>query len=152
MAIVSDRKALYQKRLEDLQVGIHRLVTVWSLSINWWLCGHYPSCEFIALRENFVDRPKSYDSFSAKSRIFLTHEKMCTVWGMFLNSHTQPDPKQSIKKFLRHLTTALLSLLTLQISDIFQSSLKSPTLEFSLIICHIRDLDVWSRGKGKSAL
>jgi hypothetical protein len=28
--------------------------------------------------------------------------------------------------------------------------LKVPHLNFSLIICHIRDIDVWSRGEGKS--
>jgi hypothetical protein len=33
------------------------------------------SCEIVALREKFVDRPESYDSFSAKSSIFLAHEK-----------------------------------------------------------------------------
>jgi hypothetical protein len=27
----------------------------------------------LALRENFVDRPESYDSFSAKSYVFLAH-------------------------------------------------------------------------------
>jgi hypothetical protein len=27
-----------------------------------------------------------------------------TVWDIFLHSHTQPDPKQGIKKFLRHYT------------------------------------------------
>jgi hypothetical protein len=31
------------------------------------------SCEIVALRENFVDRPESYDSFSAKSCVFLAH-------------------------------------------------------------------------------
>jgi hypothetical protein len=31
-----------------------------------------PSCEIIALRQN-VDRPESYDSFSAKSCVFLPH-------------------------------------------------------------------------------
>jgi hypothetical protein len=30
-----------------------------------------PSCEIVALQENFVDRPESYDSFSAKSLYFL---------------------------------------------------------------------------------
>jgi hypothetical protein len=52
------------------------------------------SCEIVALRENFIDKPESYDSYSAKSCIFL--------------------------------------------------------FNFSLIICHIRDLIVWSRGKGKT--
>jgi hypothetical protein len=32
-----------------------------------------PSCEIEALRENFVDRSESYDSFSAKSCVFLAH-------------------------------------------------------------------------------
>jgi hypothetical protein len=31
------------------------------------------SCDIVALRENFVDRPESYDSFSAKSCVFLAH-------------------------------------------------------------------------------
>jgi hypothetical protein len=31
------------------------------------------SCDIVALRENFVDRPESYDSFSAKSCAFLAH-------------------------------------------------------------------------------
>ena len=31
------------------------------------------SCEIVALRKNFVDRPESYDSFSAKSCVFLAH-------------------------------------------------------------------------------
>jgi hypothetical protein len=34
----------------------------------------YPiSCEIVAHRENFVERPESYDSFSAKNCIFLVH-------------------------------------------------------------------------------
>jgi hypothetical protein len=108
-----------------------------------------PSCESVSLLENFVDRPESYDLFSAKSCIFLAHEKTCTVWGIFLHFHTQHNPKQGIKKFLRHFPTTLVPSLTLQISDIVQSSFERPALEFSLVICHIRDLDVWSRGKGK---
>jgi hypothetical protein len=51
----------------------------------------FASCEIVALRENFVDRPESYDSFSAKSCVFLH-----TVWGIFLHPHTQTDPKQGI--------------------------------------------------------
>jgi hypothetical protein len=31
------------------------------------------SCEIVALRENFFDRQESYDSFSAKSCVFLAH-------------------------------------------------------------------------------
>jgi hypothetical protein len=30
-------------------------------------------CEVVALCENFVDRPERYDSFSAKSSVFLAH-------------------------------------------------------------------------------
>jgi hypothetical protein len=110
----------------------------------------FNSCEIIALQENFVDRPEGYDSSSAKSCIFLAHEKMCTVWGIFLHFHTQLDLKQAIKKFVRHFPSILVPSLTLQISDIIQSSLENPTHKFSLIICHVRDLDVWSCGKGKS--
>jgi hypothetical protein len=73
-----------------------------------------------------------------------------TVWGTFLHSHTQPDTKEGIKNFPRHFSTTLVPSLTLQISDIVYSSLERSTLEFSRIICKIRDLDVWSRGKGKS--
>jgi hypothetical protein len=36
------------------------------------------SCEIVAHRENFVDRPESYNSFSAKNCIFLAHEKKHT--------------------------------------------------------------------------
>jgi hypothetical protein len=32
-----------------------------------------PSCDIVTLRENFVDRPESYDSLSAKSCVFLAH-------------------------------------------------------------------------------
>jgi hypothetical protein len=31
------------------------------------------SCDIVALQENFVDRPESYDLFSAKSCVFLAH-------------------------------------------------------------------------------
>jgi hypothetical protein len=90
------------------------------------------SCEIVALRENYIDRPESYDSFSAKSCIFLAHEKTRTVWGIFFNSHTQPDPKQSIKKkkLLRHFPTTLrlVPSLTLQITDSSRATLENPTL------------------------
>jgi hypothetical protein len=39
---------------------------------------------------------------------------LCTVWGIFVHSHTQPYPKQGIKKFLRYLSIALVLSLTLQ--------------------------------------
>ena len=94
------------------------------------------SCEIVALRKNFVDRPESYDSASAKNCTFLAHEKTRMVWGIFLYSHTQPVPKQGIKIFLTHFTTTL--------SNIVQSSLASPTLEFFAIICHNRHIDVYS--------
>jgi hypothetical protein len=106
------------------------------------------SCEIVALRENFIDRPESYDSYSAKSCIFLAHEKTRTVWGIFLHSHTQSDPKQGIKKFLRHFPTALIPSLTLRISDIIQSSLESHTLEFfayHLPYSRSRCLVTWQR-------
>jgi hypothetical protein len=88
------------------------------------------SCEIIALQGNFVDRPENYDLVGTKSCIFLAHEKTRTEWGIFLHSHTQPDPKQGIKKILRHFPTTLVPSLTLQISDIIHSSLLSPTLEY----------------------
>jgi hypothetical protein len=120
-------------------------VTVWrSLNFLFHLqCSPRSSklsCEIVALRENFAARPESYDSVSAKSSIFLAHEKTRTVWDIFLHFHTQPDPKLGIKIFLRHFPTILVPSLTLKISDIVQSIFQSPRLEFSLIICHIRDL------------
>jgi hypothetical protein len=105
------------------------------------------SCEIVALRENFIDRPESYNSYSAKSCIFLAHEKTCMVWGIFLYSHTQSDPKVS-KKFLRHFPTALVPSLTLRISDIIQSSFESHTLEFfayHLPYSRSRCLVTWQR-------
>jgi hypothetical protein len=93
-------------------------------------CIRVCSCEIVALRENFVDRPESYDAFKAKSCIFLAHEKTHTLWDIFLHPHTQPAPKQGIKIFLRHLTTTRVPSLILKISDIVQSSIESHTLEF----------------------
>jgi hypothetical protein len=61
---------------------------------------------------------------------FLRKKQMHTIWGIFLHFHIQPDPKQGIKKFCRHFSTTLVPSLTVQISDIVQSSLESPTLEF----------------------
>jgi hypothetical protein len=61
------------------------------------------SCETVALRENFVDRPESYDSFSAKSCIFLAHAL----------GYISPFPyticlkTRYKKKFLYHLPTLL---------------------------------------------
>jgi hypothetical protein len=57
----------------------------------------YSSCEIVALWKNIVDRPESYDLFSAKSCIFLAHEKTRMVWGTSLCFHTQTAPKQGIK-------------------------------------------------------
>jgi hypothetical protein len=112
------------------------------------ISGDIVSCEIVALRENFIDRPESYDSYSAKICIFLVHEKTRTVWGIFLHSHTQSDPKQGIKKFLRHFPTALAPSLTLRISDIIQSSLESHTLEifaYHLPYSRSRCLVTWQR-------
>ena len=125
-------------------------IILFSPAFNWYYYDENaqvhsvetPSCEIVAHRENFIDRPESYDLFSAKKCIFLAHEKTRTVWGAFLLPHTQPAPS---------IPTTLVPSLTLQLSDIVQSSLESPTLEFSLIICYIRDLNVWSRSKGKSS-
>jgi hypothetical protein len=73
-------------------------------------------------------------------------------FGVYLFIPIQkPDPKQGIKKIPKTFSSTFVPSLTLQISYIVQSSLESPTLEFSLIICLTRDLDVWSRGKGKSS-
>jgi hypothetical protein len=70
---------------------------------------NFPTYKILALLENFVDRPESLDSFSAKSCVFLTH-------GLGYISPFQYTtwPKQGIKKFLRHLLTTLVSSLTLQ--------------------------------------
>jgi hypothetical protein len=66
------------------------------------------SCEIVALRENFVDRPRRATIRSAlKVMHFLR-----SIWDMY--SHTQPDQKQGIKKFVRHLPTTFVPLLTLQ--------------------------------------
>jgi hypothetical protein len=82
-------------------------------------CIKVGSCEIVALRENFVDRPESYNSFSAKSCIFLAHEKTRTVWDIFPTNQV-PSP-------------------ILQIPDIVQSSLESPTLKFALIFDHVAE-------------
>jgi hypothetical protein len=87
-----------------------------------------PTCKIVALWKNVVDRPESYDSFSAKGCIFLAHEKTRTIWGIIL--HAPTAPRQGIKIFLTHLTTTLVPSLTLQILDIVQSSLESATLQF----------------------
>jgi hypothetical protein len=42
-------------------------------------CLHSCSCKIVALRENVVDRPESYDLFSTGSCIFLELEKMRMV-------------------------------------------------------------------------
>jgi hypothetical protein len=60
----------------------------------------------------------------------------------------QPDPKQGIKKSQRHFPTNLVPSLTLQISDIIQSSHESPTLEFfayHLPYSRPRFLVMWQR-------
>jgi hypothetical protein len=44
---------------------------------------HVNSCKFVALWQNFVDRPESYDLNSAKSCIFLVHENMWAVLSLF---------------------------------------------------------------------
>jgi hypothetical protein len=115
-----------------------------TLTFTYW---SWVSCEILALRENFLDRPESYDSFSAKNCIFLAHEKTRTVWDIFLHSHSQPDPKQGIKKLQRHFPATLVLSIT-NLANIWhrpEQHWKSHSL-----ICHIRDLDVWSRCKGKS--
>jgi hypothetical protein len=78
----------------------------------------------------------------------LAHEKTRTVWGIFFHFHTKPDSKQGIKKFLRHFPTNLVPPLTLQISDIVQSSLEGPTLEifaYHLPNSRFRCLVTWQR-------
>jgi hypothetical protein len=109
------------------------------------------SCEIVALRKILLtDWRATIRSVQKDECIFLAHIKTRMVRGIFLHPHTQPAPMQAIKIFIRHLATTFIPSLTLQISDIIFCSLESPTLKFLPIICHIRDLDVWSRGKGKS--
>jgi hypothetical protein len=63
------------------------------------------SCEIVALLENFVATIRSM----LKVVYFLP-----TIWGIFLHFHTQPDQKQGIKKFIRHLPATIVPSLTLQ--------------------------------------
>jgi hypothetical protein len=62
------------------------------------------SCEIVALREN-VDKPESYDSFSAKMYISCVrkNKKRARVGVYFLHPHTQPASKQGINIFLRRI-------------------------------------------------
>jgi hypothetical protein len=62
----------------------------------------FVSCEIVALRENVVYRPESYDSFSAKSCVFLA-----PGLGYISQYHKQSEPKQDIEKPLCHLPTTL---------------------------------------------
>jgi hypothetical protein len=117
---------------------------------NVWML----SCEVVALRENFVNRPESCGSLSTKicipGDISCARKNTHGLGYIFLHPHTQPAPNQGSKIFLRHFPTTLVPSLTLQISDFVQSSLENLTFDFLLIICHIRDLHVWPRVKGKS--
>jgi hypothetical protein len=59
-------------------------------------CLDMTSYIYVALRENFVDRRESYDLFSAKSCIFLVHEKTHAVWVYFsIPIHNLPQSKVS---------------------------------------------------------
>jgi hypothetical protein len=81
--------------------------------------------------------------------IFLVHEKNAHGLGVyfFLPIHNLTQSNVS-KKFVRHFLTTLVPSLTLQISNIVQSSLESPTLEFSpyhLPYSRSRYLVTWQR-------
>jgi hypothetical protein len=106
------------------------------------------SYEIVALREN-VDRPESYDSFSAKSCIFLAHKKKNRArFSPFLYTTC---PKARYKKNRK--TFTFFSRTITNLINIWHRSeqpWKSHNLNFSPIIYHIRDLHVWSRYKGKS--
>jgi hypothetical protein len=105
------------------------------------------SWEIVALRE----KSESYDSFSARSCIFLlAHEKTRTVCGISPHPHKQPALKQGIKIFPRQSTTTLVRQNPYKYLTSSRAALKVPHLNFSPIICHIWDLDGWSRDKGKS--
>jgi hypothetical protein len=73
------------------------------------------SCEIVALWKNFVHRPESYDLNSAKSCVFIVHENMRTVLHLFPHFSVQSDQKNGMKKFSRHLSVNLISLLTSEI-------------------------------------
>jgi hypothetical protein len=104
----------------------------------YYLC----SCEIVALRENFVDRMENYDSFSAKSCVFLVHG-----WGIFLHSHSQPDLKQGIKKFLKHIPTNLIQSLTMLTSRIRQMMAKNSSVGFSKLLWTMSDILKFSDGR-----
>jgi hypothetical protein len=79
-------------------------------------------------------------------KVYFLRTKTRSFWGMFVHSHTQPDPKQGMKKILRHFATTFVPTLTLQISGIVHGSLESPTHEcfaYHLIYSRSRCLVTW---------
>jgi hypothetical protein len=43
------------------------------------------SCEIVALRENFVDRPESYDLLSAKKVVYFLRTKKRARFGVYIS-------------------------------------------------------------------
>jgi hypothetical protein len=87
-------------------------ICLWFLFVIIW-CLFEVNCEIIAIRENFVDRPESYDLFSAKSCIFLVHEKTRTVWGYISPSPYTTCPKaryQNIPKTFSYYSRTITNL------------------------------------------
>jgi hypothetical protein len=87
---------------------------------------HLSSCKNVALWKNFVARPDSYNLNSSKSCVFRAHKKarlFCIDSPIF--SHNLPKVMYGIKKFSRHLSTKLISLLTLEIFSIGKIKLRA---------------------------
>jgi hypothetical protein len=57
------------------------------------------SCDIVALRENFGDRPESYDSFSAKSCVFLAH-----AFGVYFSIHLHNLAHSKVSKIPKTFT------------------------------------------------
>jgi hypothetical protein len=73
-----------------------------SITYNNWR--PHPSCETVALRESFIDRPESYDSFSAKSCVFLAHV-LGVYFSILLHNLAQCKISQIPKTFTNYSRT-----------------------------------------------
>jgi hypothetical protein len=60
------------------------------------------SCEIVALQENFVDRPESYDSFRAKSCLFLAYGL-----GVYFSIPIQDLTKSKVSKYSQDINLLL---------------------------------------------
>jgi hypothetical protein len=81
-------KSVYQISFEYVQP---RKIFSESMKIN--------SCDIVALRENFVDRPESYDSFSAKSCVFHAHGL-----GVYFSTPLHNVAQSKVSKFRKTFT------------------------------------------------